>query len=619
MATEQPQLLKSALWYARRGIAIHPLRPRDKVPTVTDWPDRASTDVATLRAWWAETPSANVGCVPSRSGLVVIDVDPRNGGMDTWREMKAEHGAGIEDTVICETGGGGLHLYYRANGHNVSNGGLGPGVEVKSLANIVMPPSVHPLGSTYGWAMGCGPHEREIADLPDRLAAIILAAGKPKSAPAKAERIPEGQRNDTLASLAGSMRRRGMSEEAITEALLVENGVRCDPPLAEAEVKAIAKSVSRYEPDAPLGQQAETLPGTIGGCVPGKVLGRLRRVCAADLRAQGSPTLDYLPMMGCPGYVVRGWTHLVAGYPKAGKTELVTRLCHEWQGERILFVTEEPESIWAARLAKLEQGWDHVALLFGLGVDAPSLLAEIEAGDETIVIIDTVRNLLALKDETDNSEIARVLTPYIVACRSRGKTLVLLHHVRKGGGSHGEGITGGHAFLGVVDIALELLREENLGGNRRRIRGWGRVAPIPEMVCELDDDGSMSALGDPAELAFEQVKGRALEALNGEWRKTREVYDSMAEPRPSLRQVRAALNALFGGGIVLRDPTEDKPGATYRYRLATPEPGGDGTLPGTALPRVPGKVSDHDNGQGRKAQELEQAQQAHLSEAENVR
>ena len=34
-----------------------------------------------------------------------------------------------------------------------------------------------------------------------------------------------------------------------------------------------------------------------------------------------------------------------------------------------------------------------------------------------------------------------------------GQTLVLLHHLRKGGGEHGEGITGGHAFLGIVDAA----------------------------------------------------------------------------------------------------------------------------------------------------------------------
>ena len=42
------------------------------------------------------------------------------------------------------------------------------------------------------------------------------------------------------------MRRRGMSEDAIVAALLVDNRVRCSPPLSETEVQTIAKSVCRY-------------------------------------------------------------------------------------------------------------------------------------------------------------------------------------------------------------------------------------------------------------------------------------------------------------------------------------------------------------------------------------
>jgi transposase len=41
-----------------------------------------------------------------------------------------------------------------------------------------------------------------------------------------------------LTSLAGTMRRRGMEAEEIEAALLVTNNKRCDPPLAEDEVRA---------------------------------------------------------------------------------------------------------------------------------------------------------------------------------------------------------------------------------------------------------------------------------------------------------------------------------------------------------------------------------------------
>lgn len=63
------------------------------------------------------------------------------------------------------------------------------------------------------------------------------------------ETIMEGARNATLASLAGSMRQRGMSEAAILAALREENR-RCRPPLEDEEVERIAKSIARYEPES---------------------------------------------------------------------------------------------------------------------------------------------------------------------------------------------------------------------------------------------------------------------------------------------------------------------------------------------------------------------------------
>ena len=46
------------------------------------------------------------------------------------------------------------------------------------------------------------------------------------------------------------MRRRGMTEASIYNALMVENAARCVPPLSNAEVQAIAASVCRYAPTA---------------------------------------------------------------------------------------------------------------------------------------------------------------------------------------------------------------------------------------------------------------------------------------------------------------------------------------------------------------------------------
>jgi hypothetical protein len=69
--------------------------------------------------------------------------------------------------------------------------------------------------------------------------------------PDAGDRIPQGQRDHTLASLAGTMRSRGFPERAILNALLATNEDQCDPPLDDRDVRRIAHSISRYAPGAP--------------------------------------------------------------------------------------------------------------------------------------------------------------------------------------------------------------------------------------------------------------------------------------------------------------------------------------------------------------------------------
>lgn len=61
--------------------------------------------------------------------------------------------------------------------------------------------------------------------------------------------IYDGSRNRALTSLAGAMRRHGLSHAGLEAALLAENINRCKPPLDEKEVRRIARSVARYEPE----------------------------------------------------------------------------------------------------------------------------------------------------------------------------------------------------------------------------------------------------------------------------------------------------------------------------------------------------------------------------------
>lgn len=63
--------------------------------------------------------------------------------------------------------------------------------------------------------------------------------------------ILEGHRNVVLASVAGSLRDRGLDAETICVVLLEVNRVRCGPPLEESEVLSVGKSIAKYPAGRP--------------------------------------------------------------------------------------------------------------------------------------------------------------------------------------------------------------------------------------------------------------------------------------------------------------------------------------------------------------------------------
>jgi putative DNA primase/helicase len=61
--------------------------------------------------------------------------------------------------------------------------------------------------------------------------------------------IPEGMRDHTLTSFAGSMRARGADSETILAALRVFNERRCRPPMEDFDLRRIANSARNWEPN----------------------------------------------------------------------------------------------------------------------------------------------------------------------------------------------------------------------------------------------------------------------------------------------------------------------------------------------------------------------------------
>src|SRR5262249_29532673 len=142
-----------------------------------------------------------------------------------------------------------------------------------------------------------------------------------------AQVIPEGERNDTLTRIAGAMWRQGVTEETLVQALLNENETRCVPPLPEAEVKGIARSVARY----PQGR-GTTLEGKGSEAkAPQPPASRLRAQSARTLVTKCLPPVRWV----VHGLIPEGVT-LLAGDAKIGKSWAALTLgCGVATGDRV--------------------------------------------------------------------------------------------------------------------------------------------------------------------------------------------------------------------------------------------------------------------------------------------
>ena len=251
-------LLTAALRYAELGYRVFPCVPGTKHPSTQHGFRDASCDPVQIRAWWAQHPTANVGI--ATEGLLVIDIDGANNPWPGDPERAADvAGAG----AIALTPRGGRHVLYRRppdRNWKCSTGKLARCVDVRTDGGyIVVAPSEIREGP-YRWAETFELDEPS-AHLPDppawlvaeldRVATPTVAdvATNAATGATDANPIPAGQRNATLARLAGSMRRIGMGQPEITAALRETNRGRCFPPLNEREVARIAESVARYAPD----------------------------------------------------------------------------------------------------------------------------------------------------------------------------------------------------------------------------------------------------------------------------------------------------------------------------------------------------------------------------------
>lgn len=156
-----------------------------KHPVISAWNTEATTDVEQIDKWWDENPDYNIGVFAKPSGFFVIDIDPRNGGDDSFLKLEERAAGNLPPTVEAITGEyfvkgravRGRHLIYKCHPNekfigNFNKEGL-PGIDIKHNGYILAAPSRHFSGVTYEWKPGHAPWEMGVAEAPEDLLAAL--------------------------------------------------------------------------------------------------------------------------------------------------------------------------------------------------------------------------------------------------------------------------------------------------------------------------------------------------------------------------------------------------------------------------------------------------------------
>jgi hypothetical protein len=542
--------------YARRysRLLYALVRCEGKAPRGRAWQEIQPEDVELAAGKWSEWGTRwNLGIVCGPSGLAILDVD-----RDDAHEATEELLGGWPTTPVVVTGSGKLHVYFR------DPGGLEKrerdGFELRVGAHHVLaPPSIHPdSGRLYRWLRP--PWAVELAELPRSLIDFFAAdTPKPKAEPVS-EAIPEGGRHRTLASLAGTYRRRGLGEEEIAVALMTTNTIRCRPPLPEDEVVALARDVvKRYDPVPPdreqdrLHVEAERLLARDGN-VPREPTAPRRRQREIHRRLLSTVTarrvellIGKLPLSAFSAYV---------GIGGLGKTSVALADAAEVTraGGDVLWISYEDtaEYVLRPRLEALGADLDRVHELTldpaeGL-ISFPRDLEEVERqAQETnarLLVVDPLSAALDLKLDSHKDRDVRVVIAGLASLAERCSLAALgITHLNKGASTEAYLRVSGSIATYNAARALWTLTPDPQDPDRLRLlcqhkANWTALAPVERWrVLPVTLDGGIeTAVMEFVEIAADVSRDDVLVSATVEKRSEAEtliVAELVPGPRPS--------------------------------------------------------------------------------------
>ena len=432
VASAAPSTFAAAVTYVERHkFSVIPVRVGDKRPALPAWTEYQTRlpTLGELESWFGNGSNLNVGIVcGALSGLVVVDED-EEGATDALK---------LPLTAWARTPRG-RHFYFQHPRTSVPPAvGVRPHVDVRGDGSyVVAPPSTRPEGE-YQW-IGEG------LDLPAGLAPVpAWLLPRPKehaTAPSTGRVIVNGTRNAALTSMAGTMRRKGLSAEAIAAALAVENAARCQPRLPDADVRRIAASVGRYAPGA-------DRPALRGYTVT-EMLEELERRGRVEFLIRRLWPGDAYGAMGAQGKAGKTWAvddlavSTVTGTPWLNHFEVDTT------GAVLMFVGEggmrntlrRLKAVAASRGATLKDLEGLVvnfwAVKIGDSEHLAFLTSELERLSPALVTIDPFYLSAPAGKTADLSAMGEALYGIQARCEEAGAALLIVPHWNKTGTGNG--------------------------------------------------------------------------------------------------------------------------------------------------------------------------------------
>lgn len=136
----------------------------------------STVDEQIIRDWWATDPDAGIGVSLADSGLLALDIDPQNGGVESLAELEAEHGV-MHSDCIALTQGGGEHRLFVAGEDMTYPGTLGKGLDLKHNGYICVAPTLGASGD-YKWGAGRSPLSKTSPAKPSPLPQLIASRAR---------------------------------------------------------------------------------------------------------------------------------------------------------------------------------------------------------------------------------------------------------------------------------------------------------------------------------------------------------------------------------------------------------------------------------------------------------